>query len=206
MKNKKRFGVFYFAKNIFCSVYYIYMNNLSPNLQSILDNRLRYLPAVVGKAINSIDWATELITIGKKYGIHIDEMEEFQGVVLKSMIGMIAPDQFESSLISATAVSPTTAGHMIDDINKKILEPVHNYIMNPDKPVNQVEKMGIDIQDKKPDSIIFNQDSSEAPSKKDLVFDDSKNNSVQIFEVPEVSTNKTPSQDQPTPLPDSFFV
>lgn len=106
------------------------MNNLSPNLQSILDNRLRYLPEIVGKAINHIDWASSLITIGKSYGIHVDEMEEFQLVVLKSLTGMISPDQFENEIISATAVSPATAEKMIHDINEKILEPIHDFILN----------------------------------------------------------------------------
>jgi hypothetical protein len=74
------------------------MANLSSNLQSILDNRLRYLPEITGKAINSIDWATKIITIGHTYGLHVDEMEEFQAVVLKSMIGLIAPENFEQEL------------------------------------------------------------------------------------------------------------
>jgi hypothetical protein len=130
------------------------MNNLSPNLQSILDNRLRYLPEIVGKAINSIDWATELIIIGKKYGIHIDEMEEFQTAVLKSMIGMIPPEQFESAIITATAVSPATAHQLIHDINEKILEPIHDVIMNPDKKIDIMAQTGITI-DPKPNTYII---------------------------------------------------
>jgi hypothetical protein len=57
---------------------------LSSNLQALLDNRLRYLPEITGAAINSIDWATKLIVIGKKHGLHVDEMEDFQAVVLKA--------------------------------------------------------------------------------------------------------------------------
>lgn len=122
------------------------MTTLSSSLQSILDNRLRYLPEITGKAITSIDWSTKLITIGKKYGLHIDEMEEFQTVVLKSMIGLIPPEQFETELISALAVSPTDTEKIIHEINDQIFEPIHNFIMNQGAVVDPLKQAGIIIE------------------------------------------------------------
>ena len=51
---------------------------LSSTLQSMLDNRLRYLPEITGKAIASIDWPGRIIEIGRKYGLHMDDIEELQ--------------------------------------------------------------------------------------------------------------------------------
>lgn len=103
---------------------------LSSNLQSILDNRARYLPEITSKAINSVDWPAKLIEIGKKYGMHIDEMEDFQSVVLRSMIGMITPEKFEDELISALALSPANAEKILNDVNDQILEPIHEFVLN----------------------------------------------------------------------------
>jgi len=121
------------------------MANLSSSLQSVLENRLRYLPEITGKAINSIDWATRIVNIGHKYGLHVDEMEDFQGVVLKSMIGLISPENFETELINALALSPATTEKIITELNVEIFEPVHDYVMNGGK-VDELKKSGIVLE------------------------------------------------------------
>lgn len=119
---------------------------LSSNLQSILDNRLRYLPEITARAINSIDWSAKLITIGHKYGLHIDEMEEFQGVVLKAMIGLVAPTDFENQLINALALSPTNTDKIIAEVNREIFEPIHGFVMNQGRPADPMATAGIVVQ------------------------------------------------------------
>lgn len=120
------------------------MANLSSNLKNILDNRLRYLPEITGQAINSIDWATRIITIGHKYGLHVDEMEEFQSVVLKSMTGLIAPENFETEIINALALSPATTEKIIAELNAQVFEPIHDYVMNGGK-ADEMKTVGIEI-------------------------------------------------------------
>ncbi len=121
------------------------MANLSSNLQSILENRLRYLPEITGQAIGSIDWATRIITIGHNYGLHVDEMEDFQAVVLKSMIGLISPENFETELINALALSPATTEKIITELNVAVFEPIHDYVMNGGKS-DPMKSLGITIE------------------------------------------------------------
>lgn len=128
------------------------MANLSSNLQSVLDNRLRYLPEITGKAINSIDWASRIITIGHKYGLHVDEMEEFQGVVLKSMIGLIVPENFEAELINTLALSPATTEQVIRELNTQVFEPIHDFVMNGGK-VDELKKTGIILTSAEPEAM-----------------------------------------------------
>jgi hypothetical protein len=139
--NNPHCGFLFWSK----SLYNTLMTNLSSNLQTILENRLRYLPEITGQAINSIDWATRIITIGHKYGLHVDEMEEFQEVVLKSMTGLIAPEQFESELITALALSPATTEKIIAELNAQIFEPVHDYVMHGGKS-DGLKTSGIEVE------------------------------------------------------------
>lgn len=119
---------------------------LSSNLQSILTNRLRYLPEITSKAITSIDWSTQVVEIGHKYGLHIDDIEELQMVVLKSMTGLADPKDFEMNLISATAASPTTIERLITDLNHHIFEPIHDYVMNQGKAPDPLAAQGIQLE------------------------------------------------------------
>jgi hypothetical protein len=119
---------------------------LSSNLQSILDNRLRYLPDITRKAINSVDWPSELVTIGKKYGMHVDEMEDFQSVVMRAMTGLLAPDKFESELISALALSPANAEKILLDVNDHVFEPIHDYVMNKGAAQDPLRSTGLVLE------------------------------------------------------------
>lgn len=127
------------------------MNTLSPALQSMLDNRLRYLPEITGKAIASIDWSSKIIEIGHKYGIHVDDIEDLQAVVLKSMIGLLPPDEFEKNLILATAVSPSVSEQIIIAMNQAIFEPIHQFVMADGKPKDPLAAAGIELQKKEPE-------------------------------------------------------
>lgn len=121
-------------------------NTLSSNLQTLLDNRLRYLPPLVGEAINSIDWSSKIIEIGHSFGMHVDEMEDFQAVVLKSMIGLIAPADFEHELIGALALSPANSEKIIQQINAQIFEPIHDYVVRGGKQADPLQQAGIHIE------------------------------------------------------------
>lgn len=141
--------------------YNIYMQNtLSPNLQTLLDNRLRYLSPIVGEAINSFDWSSKLIDIGRKFGLHVDEMEDFQSVVVKSMIGLISPDQFEQELISALALSPANAEKVIAALNAQVFEPIHDYVLKGKPSDDVMAKTGIVIDQ---DTRNSNQDTNTEP-------------------------------------------
>ncbi len=158
---------------------------LSSNLQSILDNRIRYLPEITGKAINSIDWSTKLIEIGKKFGLHVDELEDFQGVVLKSMIGMIPPEKFEDELISALALSPSNAVKVIEEINNEILEPIHDYVMNKGKTNDPLKTAGIIVETPTEEPVVsISPQENTLSIPKPPSYTNESADSLPVFEVP----------------------
>lgn len=145
---------------------------LSSKLQAVLNNRLRYLPEITSRAISSVDWPTKVIEIGKKYGLHMEEIGDLQEVVLKSMTGLADPSDFESNLISATAASPATIDHLIDDLNLNIFEPIHNFVVNNGKVPDSTKIQGIDFEPQLPDT------SFTVPTPP-------QNQSIQELEIPE---------------------
>lgn len=117
---------------------------LSSSLQTLLQNRLRYLPEITGKALSSFDWSSEVVHIGHDQGLHMDEIEDLQAVVLKSMTGLLPPSDFESNIIAATAASPSDVEKIIQRLNEKVFEPIHSFVMNngvipPSQPVAGIE-------------------------------------------------------------------
>ena len=112
-----------------------------------MDNRLRYLPEITAKAVASVDWATKLAEIARGYGLHMDEVEDLQSVVMRSMVGMIAPNDFESQLIAALALSPANAEKMISEINAKVFQPIHDFVMAGGKEVDGMVNAGLHVEE-----------------------------------------------------------
>ena len=119
---------------------------LSSDIQSIFENRLRYLPEITGRAISSVDWATKLIEIGKKHGLHMDDIEELQTVVMKSMVGLLPPGNFEANIVSATALSPASAEQVIAEINNQIINPIHQFVITGGKKPDGLTATGIILE------------------------------------------------------------
>ena len=116
---------------------------LSSNLQTLLDNRLRYLPDITAQAIASVDWPIKVIEIGRKFGLHMEDIEDLQAVVLKSMTGLASPDDFETNIIAATAASPATVNNIIQELNRQIFEPIHDFVMSGGKAPDPLAQHGI---------------------------------------------------------------
>lgn len=119
---------------------------LSSNLKSILDARLHYLPEITASAIRSVDWPNHVISIAQHYGLHMSDIEDLQMVVLKSMTGLLNPHDFEQNIINATALSPATVEQIIIELNNKIFEPIHDYVVNGGhQESNTLAQHGIEI-------------------------------------------------------------
>lgn len=76
----------------------------------------------------------------------MDDIEELQTVVLKSMTGLAAPADFEKNLIAATAASPALIEKMIEEMNHEIFEPIHDFVMSGGKAPDPLAKHGIELQ------------------------------------------------------------
>jgi hypothetical protein len=61
------------------------INNMNDKLRQSFEEQLVYLPEINQQALKSFDWATELLAIGKNYGLHIDELEDLQ---IETMLGI----------------------------------------------------------------------------------------------------------------------
>lgn len=172
---------------------------LSTKLQTILNNRIRYLPEITGRAISSVDWPTKIIEVGHKHGLHMDEIEELQEVVLKSMTGLASPADFETNLISATAASPATIEKIIEELNMHIFEPIHQFVMNDGKAPDPLASQGIHIESEIPEAQTMPVPEPYSPAT---------NYSTGELTIPEVRTAPKPQTIKPqvSGNHDSFFI
>lgn len=113
---------------------------MNEKLRQQFEDQLIYLPAINQEALRSFDWATELIAIGKNYGLHIDELDDLQIETMLVLVGLITAEQYPNELINRLAISPTEADKIISDINERVFIPIHDYIVSGGKKAEQTPK------------------------------------------------------------------
>lgn len=119
------------------------MNN---KLQQHYENRKKLLPDIQQQALDSFNWLSVLLDIGKKYTLQIDELEDLQIEVMLVLVGLSNPLDLEGELGNKLPLSPVEIDKLLGDINTKILEPIHDYIVNGGPVVSSpMETAGITV-------------------------------------------------------------
>lgn len=116
---------------------------------------LALLPQISQQAISSFDWVTILLDIGKSYALQLDELEDLQLETMMLIVGITPADDYESELSSVLPLSKTDLGKLLGDINTKILEPIHDYIVNGGPvTISTMETAGVSVvSEQSPSSI-----------------------------------------------------
>lgn len=121
---------------------------MNDKLRQQFEEQLTYLPDINQQAMRSFDWATELISIGHGYGLHVDQLEDLQIETMLVMVGLTPPEKYQEELITRLALSPIEADRIIEEVNKRIFSPIHDYIVRggpekPAAPMSAMESAGI---------------------------------------------------------------
>jgi hypothetical protein len=98
--------------------------------QKHYQEQLKLLPEISQQAISSFDWVNILLDIGKSYALQLDELEDLQVETMMLIVGITPADEYEQELGSVLPLSKTDLNKLLTDINTKILEPIHDYIIN----------------------------------------------------------------------------
>ncbi len=123
---------------------------MNEKLRQTYEEQLRYLPDINQQALKSFDWATELLAIGKGYGLHIDQLEDLQIETMLVLVGIVSPDRYENELIERLAVSPAEAAKIVEEVGNRVFTPIHDYILaggvkKPVTPTNALESAGFQM-------------------------------------------------------------
>ncbi len=124
--------------------------NMNEKLRQSFEEQLVYLPEINQQALKSFDWATELLSIGKNYGLHIDQLEDLQIETMLVMVGLVQVKDYPDELITRLAISPSEANRIIEQVNERIFTPIHDYIVNGGPkiittPTGVMESAGFEI-------------------------------------------------------------
>ncbi|AKM83934.1 TPA: hypothetical protein DCZ46_01210 [Candidatus Campbellbacteria bacterium] len=85
-----------------------------------IENRLNSLPADIKQAMSEVDTTTAILNVGKKNGLHVDQMGELLYCVGLVMLGLEHSQRFADIIIEKVGVSPEQAEVITADINNEV--------------------------------------------------------------------------------------
>lgn len=178
------------------------INNMNDKLRQSFEEQLVYLPEINQQALKSFDWATELLAIGKNYGLHIDQLEDLQVETMLVLVGLVQAGDYQNELITRLAISPSEANRIIEQVNDRIFQPIHDYIVNGGPkvvttPTGVMESAGFEITDDDAPVVTktdnFTRVGGVASPMQTIIADDVKPVPQSIPVQPIISTETTPA-------------
>lgn len=99
------------------------------DMQNTIKTQLEELPAEVRQAIGSFDWALKVQEIGKKNGLHIDQLDPLEAEIALVIIGSTAPDDFSNQLKRNLALPEEKLAPIVTDANEMIFKPIREALV-----------------------------------------------------------------------------
>lgn len=111
------------------------MNYTTAQLHEIL----KELPPDVNEAIGSVDYIDTLMSMEKKYRLHIDQADALGNEIYKLMLGLIPPQEFIGQIETSAHIPRETAKLIAAEVNEKIFRPVRESLIQIHKMKERVE-------------------------------------------------------------------
>lgn len=128
------------------------------NTQKIIEEKMAKLPEYIKTALAKIDWGSEILNIGRKHGLHIDEMGILQTETVMVLVGLVHPDEYSGNLHQELHLPKDKIDAIVIDVNEKIFKNIRqaliDFITTQDEAENNLEesifkKTGIEIEPEK---------------------------------------------------------
>lgn len=101
---------------------------ISNSLKNTIDQHMKMLPHDVQEAIYGSSWERKILDIGRRYGLHVDQLEVLQTELSLAVLGLVGRDEFVKETVREGGISRQVMDLMILDINREIFEPIRNHL------------------------------------------------------------------------------
>ncbi|MCA9353084.1 hypothetical protein KC901_02780 [Patescibacteria group bacterium] len=102
-----------------------------------IEQKIQALPENIQRAIRTFDWSQEVMAIGEKYHLQIDELELFKNETLEVIIGAASADTYEQKLERELNVDQATATKIVEEANQRIFSELQRRAFPSEQEVNE---------------------------------------------------------------------
>lgn len=98
--------------------------------QKLIEERVAMLPPYIRAALDNINWGPEILNIGKKHGLHVDDMGTLQTETVLVLVGLVHPNDYPANLKQELHVPQEKIDGIVKDVNEKILKTIRQSLID----------------------------------------------------------------------------
>lgn len=98
--------------------------------EQLIKQQIEKLPPEIQKVLRDTDWQSKMLAIGKKYSLHIDQLDTFQMETMLTLIGLTHPDEYVTELKSRLGVSENLAQALALEVNEQIMKSIRSQLID----------------------------------------------------------------------------
>lgn len=119
--------------------------------QNIIQEHMRKLPEGVRSAIHASDWERKILTIGRRYGLHVDQLEVLQTELSLAVLGLSSREEFVKETMKEAHILSETMVKLVSDINTEIFEPIrvhlHENLEPEQNTISEIDNNADELRD-----------------------------------------------------------
>lgn len=97
---------------------------INTDVQNSIQNHMNTLPDYMQEAIHASGWERKILAIGRKYGLHIDQLDVLQTELSLVILGLSDRDEFVREVTHEAGISSQIMNGIVSEINHDIFEPI----------------------------------------------------------------------------------
>lgn len=101
---------------------------INESLQNTIHEHMKKLPEGVQGAIRASGWERKILDIGRKYGLHVDQMEILQTELSLAILGLSKREDFIGEVKREAGIPTEQLNEIVAEINLQIFEPIRDYL------------------------------------------------------------------------------
>ncbi len=101
---------------------------VNESLYNTIQEHMKKLPEGVRSAIHASDWERKILTIGRRYGLHVDQLEVLQTELSLAVLGLSSREEFVKETMKEAHIPSETMVKLVSDINTEIFEPIRVHL------------------------------------------------------------------------------
>jgi len=105
-----------------------------------IQQHIAELPDNVRRAVMGFNWADEITTIGREFGLHMDQIGALQYETMMIILGLSPSASYSNALVHALEIDKNTAEEIVMSANAHVFTELQDRAFGPkEKPVSNID-------------------------------------------------------------------